>query len=141
MQMALHMRGAKELDSVVVKGVEVRRGMTVRALADKKERALLVTDIMEDQHGQYMLLFRSIPNHAGKNYLVESESWELLTPIECGVAPSDRTGGGLVLELPPSDRTGGWLVRPDELAGRAHPEGAVAVTGGEMSSKAIVVVV
>jgi hypothetical protein len=40
-----------------------------------------------------------------------------------------------------SDRTGGWLVRPDELAGRAHPEGAVAVTGGEMSSKAIVVVV
>ena len=107
--MALHMRGAKELNSVVVKGVEVRRGMTVRALADKKERALLVTDIMEDQHGQYMLLFRSIPNHAGKNYLVESESWELLTPIECGVAPVRpdrwRVGAGVAPR-----QTGRWLV-------------------------------
>jgi type II secretory pathway component PulF len=78
----LNKRGAKELDSVVVKGVEIRRGMTVRALADSEERALLVTDIMEDQHGQYMVLFRSIPNHTGKNYLVQSEDWELLTPIE-----------------------------------------------------------
>jgi hypothetical protein len=85
--MALHMRGHKELDSVVVKGVEVGRGMTVRVRADGKERELLVTDIREDQHGQYMLLFRSVPNHAGKNYLVQSEHWELLTPIECGVAP------------------------------------------------------
>jgi hypothetical protein len=78
----LKKRGAKGLGSVVVKGVEVRRAMTVRALADGKERALLVTDIMEDQHGQYMLLFLSSPNQAGKNYLVQSEDWELLTPIE-----------------------------------------------------------
>lgn len=82
MSRVLKKRGAKGLGSVVVKGVEVRRGMTVRALADGKERALLVTDIMEDQHGQYMQLFQSIPNHAGKSYLVQSEDWELLTPIE-----------------------------------------------------------
>jgi hypothetical protein len=95
--MALHMRGHKELDSVVVKGVEVGRGMTVRALADGKERELLVTDIREDQHGKYMLLFRSIPNHAGKNYLVQSEHWELLTPSGVAVRPDRwRVGAALM---------------------------------------------
>jgi hypothetical protein len=39
----------------------------------------------------------------------------------------DAFTGCKALELPPSNRTGGGLVRPDELARRGHPEGAVPV--------------